>query len=265
LPGWSSNSRYAFLGAIRSASQMISYEVSIGLILMNILISVGSLDLRIIVDFQEHIWFIVPFSPLFILFFISSLAETNRAPFDLPEAEGELVAGFNVEYSSISFALFFMGEYINIFAMSALSALLFFGAYHAPTFILTPFFIVFERVYSFYYFFFITYVKTKPRGDVTVVTIFFWSLAVLFWRLPFLLHCIFLPYFNLFNAISVSLWFMLKTNIIVFLFIWVRAVCPRFRYDQLMRLTWKIFLPMTFGFLILTASLLYIIDGLPKV
>jgi len=244
---------------------MISYEVSIGLILMNILVAVGSLNLRMIVDFQEHVWFIVPFSPLFILFFISSLAETNRAPFDLPEAEGELVAGFNVEYSSISFALFFMGEYINIFVMSALSTLLFFGAYHAPTLILTPFFVFLEHMSSFFYFYTTAWIKTRVPGDITVVTIFFWSIFKFIWSVTFLHNYMLLPYYHSLYLMSVSLWFVLKTNIIVFLFIWVRAVCPRFRYDQLMRLTWKIFLPMAFGFLMLTVGILYIIDGLPKI
>jgi NADH-quinone oxidoreductase subunit H len=192
LAGWSSNSRYSFLGAMRSAAQMISYEVSFGLILINIIICTGSLNLNEIVLFQKNIWFVIPFFPLFIMFFVSALAETNRPPFDLPEAEGELVAGYNVEYSSMGFALFFLGEYSNIILMSAIGSIFFLGGW-----------------------------------------------------LPF-------PIFP-FNLVPI-VWFGLKIVFFLFLFIWVRAAFPRYRYDQLMSLGWKVFLPISLGYVIFTAG-----------
>jgi NADH-quinone oxidoreductase subunit H len=204
ISGWSSNSRYAFLGGLRSAAQMVSYEVSIGLILVNVLLFVGSLNLTNIVLWQQdNIWLIVPLLPVFILFFISSLAETNRPPFDLPEAEGELVAGYSVEYSAAGFALFFIGEYANIIMMSTLSVVMFLGGWDAP--------------FSF------------------------------------------LPDF----LASPALWFSLKLFFILFLFVWVRAAFPRYRYDQLMRLGWKVFLPLSLGMVTFTASILYGFGGLP--
>jgi len=200
LAGWSSNSRYAFLGALRSAAQMVSYEVSIGLILINILIPVGSLNLTRLVMFQTYVWFIFPFFPLFILFFVSALAETNRPPFDLPEAEAELVSGYNVEYSAVGFALFFIGEYANVILMSSLITLFFFGG----------------------------------------------------WLVPF----------NL--PLPPILFFCLKLLSILFLFIWVRAAFPRYRYDQLMRLGWKVFLPLSLGWVAFSASILLAFDWLPN-
>jgi len=195
MAGWSSNSRYAFLGSLRSAAQMVSYEISLGLILINIILVVGSLNLVDVVEFQRDIWFIVPFFPLFLLFFVSSLAETNRPPFDLPEAEGELVAGYNVEYSAAGFALFFIGEYANIIFMSFLSVLLFFGGWLPPCEALS-----------------------------------------------------FIPSF---------VWFSLKVLLLLFIFIWVRAAFPRYRYDQLMRLGWKVFLPLSFAWVVFTAGFLW--------
>lgn len=197
LAGWSSNSRYAFLGALRSAAQMISYEVSIGFVLMPIFMIVGSLNLVEIVQFQSHIWFIVPLWPLFLIWNISILAETNRPPFDLPEAEAELVAGYNVEYSSMTFALFFLGEYGNIILMSVSTVILFLGGW--------------------------------------------------------------LPLFNLYLLPS-WIWFSLKLCLILFIFIWVRASFPRLRYDQLMRLGWKVFLPISLGFVIFYSSLILFTD-----
>lgn len=197
LAGWSSNSRYAFLGALRSAAQMISYEVSIGFVLMPIFMIVGSLNLVEIVQFQSHIWFIVPLWPLFLIWNISILAETNRPPFDLPEAEAELVAGYNVEYSSMTFALFFLGEYGNIILMSVSTVILFLGGW--------------------------------------------------------------LPLFNLYLLPS-WIWFSLKLCLILFIFIWVRASFPRLRYDQLMRLGWKVFLPISLGFVIFYSGLILFTD-----
>lgn len=185
IAGWSSNSKYAFLGSLRSAAQMVSYEVSIGLILLNLLIFVGSLNFSEIIEAQKNIWFIFPFFPIFLMFFISSLAETNRPPFDLPEAEAELVAGYNVEYSAVGFAFFFIGEYANIILMSFMSVLFFFGGW-----------------------------------------------------LPSILT--FLPF---------SFIFAIKVIIFLFLFICVRASVPRYRYDQLMNLGWKLFLPLSLSFL----------------
>jgi NADH-quinone oxidoreductase subunit H len=192
--GWSSNSSYAFFGALRSAAQMISYEVSIGIILLSILICVNSLNLTKIVLFQEQIWFIVPLFPVFLMFFICILAETNRAPFDLPEAEAELVSGYNIEYSSTEFAFFFIAEYNSLLLMSAITITLFFGGW--------------------------------------------------------------LPVFG-FYGIPPIIYFVLKFYFILFLFIWVRATNPRYRYDQLMYLGWKVLLPLAITWLILTASILF--------
>jgi NADH-quinone oxidoreductase subunit H len=197
LAGWSSNSKYAFFGALRSAAQMISYEVSIGIIIIVVLLCVGSLNLTQIVLAQQNIWFIIPLFPLFILFIISAIAETNRAPFDLPEAEAELVSGYNVEYSSVGFAFFFIGEYANIILMSSMTVILFFG------------------------------------GWLPIINIF-----------PF-------------NVIPGYFWFSIKTILIVFFFVLVRAAFPRYRYDQLMRLGWKIYLPLSLGFLFFYASIFF--------
>nr|YP_009441357.1 NADH dehydrogenase subunit 1 [Lympha mucosa]ATN23366.1 NADH dehydrogenase subunit 1 [Lympha mucosa] len=201
--GWSSNSKYAFLGALRSAAQMVSYEVSIGLILINVLICAGSLNFTQIVLGQQTIWYAIPLFPLLILFYISILAETNRAPFDLPEAEAELVAGYNVEYSAMGFALFFLGEYANMILMCSLTTILFLGGW--------------------------------------------------------------LPLFNLpiFYWIPPAIWFSLKTTILLFGFVWVRASFPRYRYDQLMRLGWKIFLPLSLSFVFLISGILTSLDWLP--
>jgi NADH-quinone oxidoreductase subunit H len=193
IAGWSSNSRYAFLGALRSAAQMVSYEVSLGLILITVLLCVGSLNFTRIVLFQSYVWFVIPLFPLFLLFFISSLAETNRPPFDLPEAEAELVSGYNVEYSAAGFALFFIGEYANIILMASLSVILFFGGW-----------------------------------------------------LP-------LPFFPSFPIF----WFSAKFLFMLFLFIWVRASFPRYRYDQLMRLGWKIFLPFSLGWVVFVSGFVF--------
>ena len=194
--GWSSNSKYAFLGCLRSAAQMVSYEVSIGLILICVVLCVGSLNLSDIVLAQQEVWFCIPLFPLLVLFFISCLAETNRAPFDLPEAEAELVAGYNVEYSSMGFALFFLGEYANMILMSTLCSILFLGGWLPPFSFLASFWI--------------------PGG----------------------------------------FWLGLKTSFFLFLFIWVRAAFPRYRYDQLMRLGWKVFLPLSLAYLCLVAGIL---------
>ena len=203
IAGWASNSKYAFLGAIRSAAQMISYEVSIGLIIVNILLFTGSLNLTEIVLAQQDGWFVWPLFPMFIIFFISILAETNRHPFDLPEAEAELVAGYNVEYSSMPFALFFLGEYANMILMSSLATILFLGGWLAP-----------------------------------------FNLEIL-------------------SFIPGPIWFILKVAFILFLFIWTRATLPRYRYDQLMRLGWKIFLPISLIWLVGTASFLFFLNKLP--
>jgi len=194
LSGWASNSRYAFLGSLRSASQMISYEVSFALILVSLISCASSLNLSTVVLFQKNIWFIVPFFPLFFMFFVSILAETNRSPFDLPEAEAELVSGYNVEYSAAGFALFFVSEYCNIILMSSLCVVLFFGGW------LSPF----------------------P-----------------FWEAGFF-------------------WFSVKLLVFLFLFVWVRASFPRYRYDQLMRLGWKVFLPLSLGWCVMIPSFVFI-------
>ena len=201
--GWSSNSKYAFLGSLRSAAQMVSYEVSIGLILITVLLCVGSLNLTEIVIAQEKIWFCVPLFPLLIMFFISCLAETNRAPFDLPEAEAELVAGYNVEYSSMGFALFFLGEYAYMIVMSSLCSLFFLGGW-------LPFF----------------------------------NFAIFYW-------------------VPGVFWFGLKIILFLFLFVWVRAAYPRYRYDQLMRLGWKVLLPLSLAWVVLVAGILITLDWLP--
>ena len=194
MAGWSSNSRYAFLGALRSAAQMISYEVSIGLIIISVLISAGTLNLTEIVMNQTDLWYIIPHFPMFVIFFISTLAETNRAPFDLPEAESELVAGYNVEYSSMSFGLFFLGEYGNMILMSSMSTILFLGGWLSPL-------------------------------DI-----------------------------ELFEIIPGYLWFLIKVTFLLFVFLWVRATLPRYRYDQLMQLGWKVFLPLSLAWIIITSS-----------
>ncbi len=201
IAGWSSNSKYAFLGALRSAAQMISYEVSLGLILITVLISVGSLNLSKIVLAQEDLWFIIPYFPLFLLFFISSLAETNRHPFDLPEAEAELVSGYNVEYASVGFAFFFIGEYMNIILMSTLNVILFFGGWLPPSYV----------------------------------------------------NFVFSP----------ILWFVIKIILIIFLFIIMRTILPRYRYDQLMNLGWKCFLPISLSFVLFYAGIMLGFDFLP--
>ena len=195
LAGWASNSKYAFLGALRSAAQMISYEVSMGLIIVTVLINVGSLNISAIIKAQQNTWFIVYLFPMWVIFFISSLAEANRTPFDLPEAEAELVAGYHVEYSSFPFALFFLGEYANMILLSAMNAILFFGGWQPP--FNTP----------------------------------------------------------LFLMVPGYIWFALKISFFLFLFIWVRASLPRYRYDQLMRLGWKVFLPISLIAVILTAAI----------
>ncbi len=213
ISGWASNSKYAFLGSIRSSAQMVSYEVSIGLVIITVLLFVGSLNLGDIIAAQSggitH-WFAFnllsgqfPLLPMFVIFFISGLAETNRLPFDLPEAEGELVAGYNVEYSSMSFALFFLGEYINMILMSAMTVILFLGGWQSPF-----------------------------AGD-------FMS-----WVPP-------------------AVWFILKICVCLFVFLWVRATFPRYRYDQLMRLGWKVFLPFSLLWVVLTSGWLVYTNNLP--
>ncbi len=202
MAGWASNSRYAFLGAIRSAAQMISYEVSIGFVIVTVLLMVGSLNLRDIVHAQEHGWFVFSgLFPMFVIFFISSLAETNRLPFDLPEAEGELVAGYNVEYSSMSFALFFLGEYANMILISGMTTILFLGGW-------------------------------LPPFDTPLL-----------------------------KMLPPVVWFALKVAFLLFVFIWVRAAFPRYRYDQLMRLGWKVFLPISLFWVVATATYLQFFKG----
>jgi NADH-quinone oxidoreductase subunit H len=194
VAGWASNSKYAFLGAMRSAAQMVSYEVSMGFVIVTVLLMVGSMNVTEIVLAQKDGWFMVPLFPMFIVFFISTLAETNRAPFDLPEGESELVAGYFVEYSSMSFALFFLGEYANMILMAGMTTILFMGGWLPPL-------------------------------DIP-----------------------------LFTAIPGIVWFVLKVVFILFCFIWVRATFPRYRYDQLMRLGWKVFLPLSLIMVIVTAA-----------
>ena len=202
--GWSSNSKYAYLGALRSAAQMISYEISIGFTVLNVVICTGSFNLTTIVLSQKKIWFIIPLLPIFIIFYISMLAETNRHPFDLPEAEAELVSGYNVEYSAMTFALFFLGEYANMLLMSTFSALLFLGGWLPPV-------------------------------DNIV-----------------------------FAAVPGTIWLSLKIILGVVFFIVTRATLPRYRYDQLMMLGWKCFLPLTIGFLILSSGILISLNLLPN-
>jgi NADH-quinone oxidoreductase subunit H len=204
IAGWASNSKYAFLGALRSAAQMVSYEVSIGFVMVSVLLCVGSLNLNDIVLAQRHVWFCIPLLPMFVVFFISGLAETNRSPFDLPEGESEIVAGFFVEYSAMAFALFFLGEYANMFLMSAMTSILFLGGWLAP-FGIAPF--------------------TWLPGPI---------------------------------------WFILKILLCMFVFIWVRGTFPRYRYDQLMRLGWKVFLPLSLFWLVLTAGFLMAMGWLPQ-
>jgi len=265
------------LGAIRSAAQMVSYEVSIGLIIMNLLCVTGSLNLRTIVEFQEHIWFIIPFSPLFILFFVSSLAETNRTPFDLPEAEGELVAGFNVEYSSTSFALFFIGEYTNIFFMATLSVFFFFGGWLMPDlgFLIPhrglngnyiPFFVyedmqmiaicfkIYLRTFPGWF----ACLKLMPQLVFLALCPFFTCYIIVFGLFE-LLNIYFLDIIKgcLYAVYSLKPFVVaIKINILVFFFLWVRASLPRYRYDQLIDLTWKFFMPLGFGFLISSSTYL---------
>ena len=204
MAGWASNSRYAFLGAMRSAAQMVSYEVSIGFVLISVLLTAGSLNLSAVVEAQRGMWYFLPHFPMFILFFISVLAETNRHPFDLPEAESELVAGFMTEYSSMAFALFFLGEYMNMIMMSGIVSILFLGGWLGPH-------------------------EMLP---------FLGALAPAFAWVPGIV------------------WFALKIAFCLFVFIWVRATFPRYRYDQLMRLGWKVFLPLSLIWLVLTAGFL---------
>ena len=198
IAGWSSNSKYSFLGALRSAAQMVSYELTIGFAILSVIICVQSLNLVAIVLAQKTIWYCIPLFPIFIIFFISCLAETNRHPFDLPEAEAELVSGYNVEYSAMGFALFFLGEYANMLLMSSLSSLLFLGG----------------------------------------------------WLAPFPFNIDFL------NILPGSFWFSLKITFFVILFVVARAILPRYRYDQLMRLGWKVFLPLTISWFLYTSSIL---------
>jgi NADH-quinone oxidoreductase subunit H len=202
IAGWASNSKYAFLGAMRSAAQMVSYEVSIGFVIVTVLLCVGSLNLNDIVLAQRNIWFCIPLLPMFVIFFISSLAETNRSPFDLPEGDSEIVAGYFVEYGAMAFALFFLGEYMNMILMSAMTTVLFLGGWLGPFGIL------------------------PELGPI---------------------------------------WFILKVMFVLFVFIWVRGTFPRFRYDQLMRLGWKVFLPASLGWLVLTAGVLLAMGWLPRV
>ena len=204
MGGWASNSKYPFLGAIRSAAQMVSYEVSIGVIIINVLLCVGSLNLNDIVIAQKNIWFVVPLFPMFVIFFISALAETNRPPFDLPEAEAELVAGYQTEYSGMMYAMFWLGEYANILLMCAMGSILFLGGW-------------------------------LPIIDVYPL-----------------------------NLIPPPLWMILKILFLFFLFALVKTIVPRYRYDQLMRLGWKIFLPFSLFYVVLTASFLFYFDKLPK-
>jgi NADH-quinone oxidoreductase subunit H len=203
MAGWASNSRYAFLGALRSAAQMVSYEIAIGLIIINVLITAGSLNLSEIVRAQEDLWYFIPHFPMFAIFVASILAETNRHPFDLPEAEAELVAGYNVEYSSMAFALFFLGEYGNMILMSAICAVLFLGGW-LPPFDVAPF--------------------TWIPGPI---------------------------------------WFIAKICFVLFIFIWARATLPRYRYDQLMRLGWKVFLPASLLWVVVTSGFLVATGNLP--
>ena len=203
MGGWASNSKYPFLGAIRSAAQMVSYEVSIGVIIINVLLCVGSLNLNDIVIAQKNLWFVIPLFPMFVIFFISALAETNRPPFDLPEAEAELVAGYQTEYSGMMYAMFWLGEYANILLMCAMGAILFLGGWLSPL-----------DVYPF-------------------------------------------------TLVPGAIWLILKILLLFILFALVKAIVPRYRYDQLMRLGWKVFLPLSLTWVVLTASYLFYFNLLP--
>ena len=203
MGGWASNSKYPFLGAIRSAAQMVSYEVSIGVIIINVLLCVGSLNLNDIVIAQKNLWFVIPLFPMFVIFFISALAETNRPPFDLPEAEAELVAGYQTEYSGMMYAMFWLGEYANILLMCAMGSILFLGGWLSPI-----------EIYPF-------------------------------------------------NLIPGAIWLIFKILFLFVLFALVKAIVPRYRYDQLMRLGWKIFLPLSLTWVVLTASYLFYFNLLP--
>jgi NADH-quinone oxidoreductase subunit H len=205
MAGWASNSKYAFLGALRSAAQMVSYEVSMGFVIITVLLCVGSLNLSDIVRAQQDVWFIIPLFPMAVIFFISTLAETNRHPFDLPEAEAELVAGYNVEYSAMTFALFFLGEYANMILMAAMTSILFLGGWLPPL-------------------------------DIA----------------PF-------------NLLPGPLWLAAKIAFVLFFFLWVRATFPRYRYDQLMRLGWKVFLPLSLAAVAVVAGVLVAFDMAPVV
>ena len=204
MGGWASNSKYPFLGSIRSAAQMVSYEVSIGIIIINVLLCVGSLNLSDIVLAQKDMWFVIPLFPMFVIFFISALAETNRPPFDLPEAEAELVAGYQTEYSGMMYAMFWLGEYANILLMCALGSILFLGGWLSPI-----------DIYPF-------------------------------------------------NSIPAPFWMIAKILLLFFLFSIIKAIVPRYRYDQLMRLGWKIFLPFSLIYVVMTAGFLLYFDLLPK-
>ena len=204
MAGWASNSKYAFLGALRSAAQMVSYEVSIGFVIITVLLCVGSLNLTDVVMAQKNIWFFIPLFPMFVIFFVSGLAETNRSPFDLPEGESEIVAGYFVEYSSMSFALFFLGEYANMILVSGMTSVLFLGGW-LPPFDVAPF-----------------------------------------------------------NWIPGLVWFLLKICVCLFFFVWIRATVPRYRYDQLMRLGWKVFLPFSLFWVVLTAGVLMATGWVPR-
>lgn len=204
MAGWASNSKYAFLGALRSAAQMVSYEVSMGFVIITVLLCVGSLNLSAIVEAQRGMWFVIPLFPMAVVFFISTLAETNRHPFDLPEAEAELVSGYNVEYSAMTFALFFLGEYANMILMCGMTTILFLGGW-LPPFDIAPF-----------------------------------------------------------NLIPGPIWFLIKICFLLFIFIWVRASFPRYRYDQLMRLGWKVFLPLSLAAVVIVSGVLVTFDLLPN-
>ena len=203
MGGWASNSKYPFLGAIRSAAQMVSYEVSIGVIIINVLLCVGSLNLNDIVEAQQNLWFIIPLFPMFVIFFISALAETNRPPFDLPEAEAELVAGYQTEYSGMMDAMFWLGEYANILLMCAMGAILFLGGWMSPI-----------EIYPF-------------------------------------------------TLVPGAIWLIVKILLLFILFALVKAIVPRYRYDQLMRLGWKVFLPLSLTWVVLTSSYLFYFNLLP--
>ncbi|MCK5444312.1 MAG: NADH-quinone oxidoreductase subunit NuoH [Rhodospirillaceae bacterium] len=204
MAGWASNSKYAFLGAMRSAAQMVSYEVSMGFVIITVLLVVGSLNLTDVVMAQKDVWFVIPLLPMAVIFFISTLAETNRHPFDLPEAEAELVTGYNVEYSAMTFALFFLGEYANMILMCGMTTILFLGGW-LPPFDIAPF-----------------------------------------------------------NWLPGPVWFSLKIAGLLFIFIWIRASFPRYRYDQLMRLGWKVFLPISLAAVVVVSGFLVAFDMLPN-